>query len=810
MTTPIDLIPDRFAPSTSLTGGAGFNIFRGKNCRLRGVDGKPRVVAFSGCKDLGFNYDIVGETLADTLTTTPGSNVVEGGPASSFTTALHRGQMILIEKGSATEVAVVNRIIDDTHFEACRPMTESIPGGDGYYLPGWTGLIDNKRGLLRRGNAIRVDRGDVIFVGDGNLYLNGLDSGFTATRRPKRLAKQTDGTYIENPLGYDAAPPKFTVDGTTGGTRGMLAGNYSFLFSYYNSQTKGFSNPSEPVKYDSGGASELVIASFGRFKITATLALGIKTFTDATPGNDVTIATGEIAITGHGYSTGDAVKLQNYSGALPVAASGGGLTELRTYYIIRVNADKLKLARTEAEADAGTAITYASAAGGGTHVIYKIPANADGFRVWQSASGGGNAAVNDANFANGNWYYAADILLSDLDVTHQAYVDCVDAQLGAIASGNNDAPPECEFVTEFANFVIYLSALGNTTNTSKNGTSPGNYVLCQKQSNREAAPFDWAVSMGDEVTGFAPGLGRLFCLTDQGIPFLTATGRQEISRLVPTLLDDPFTSRPFWTKGGVAPGNITTVQGDVFVWSGGKLLMSPRNADQYANPFELSGIVDDLAADWADGHVILKNDPYNQQLCIISAATRQNDAGYWISEILPLDLNTNTWQPIIELSSDTRDMIVSAAAVVDGRLELIVGGRDGVGGYEMRTMRYDESDGVAVPYYFALQPTDLGEEERKKSLKWIRATGRMTSPVVQIHGVRDDGTFSFDDVEDGTNPLYQVALDTSAGIERQFKKKFLVTRLQNWLVRFSGTWAGSGDPDRIDEIVVGAELHGKR
>ena len=85
--------------------------------------------------------------------------------------------------------------------------------------------------------------------------------------------------------------------------------------------------------------------------------------------SDVTVATDTIAETAHGLSTGQSVRLTS-SGTVPE-----GLAALTTYYVIRVDANNFKLASSESNADAGTALPIDSAAGGGTHRLSTDVAN---------------------------------------------------------------------------------------------------------------------------------------------------------------------------------------------------------------------------------------------------------------------------------------------------------------------------------------------------------------------------------------------------------------------------------------------------
>ena len=70
---------------------------------------------------------------------------------------------------------------------------------------------------------------------------------------------------------------------------------------------------------------------------------------------DVTtgVGTSNIELTGHGFSTGDAVKYSANGGTVL-----GGLTDENTYYVIRVDKDNFQLATSSANATAGTEIDF--------------------------------------------------------------------------------------------------------------------------------------------------------------------------------------------------------------------------------------------------------------------------------------------------------------------------------------------------------------------------------------------------------------------------------------------------------------------
>jgi len=782
-----------FLPTTSLSGDESPTVFRGKNVVLQGMETRPKFVCYSGSRDLNETYNLATETLTGTVTWTDDSDIIIGA-GTIFTQELHIGQMLL----AGTEVFVVARIDSDTQFTADRPPTSTVSVGQVVRFLPVLFEIDKQRGVLRRGNAIKIQKKDIFLVGDGRLHLNGVNTNFQASRRLQRIQTNINGSLTIFPVGFPQEPPAPVIDPNVGGGKGMLAGKYSFMMSYYNSTTGGFSNPCPVIKNDSTG-QPLTIAANGRFQFNLSGPMfnmpanadgfiiwgslsggGIQSINlsnssegawyevrriKVTPrpvepsGVDVTAKT--LYSVFHRFKTGEPVQIST-TGSLPA-----GLLPNTWYYIIIEDFNRVKLAASYADAVKGVFLNFSST-GTGVHSLNTV-------------------ATNKTTF-----------------------IEYLDAEIGLLASGNNNAPPDAEFVAEFANTPFVISCLGRRTNDSGEGSSPGNYVIPMKSSNREATPFEWATSVGEEITGYALGIGRLFCLTSTGLPFVTPTGRTELARLVPSLQDIPFTSRPFWTKGGINPYNVAVVQGDVYMFSGRLPLRSPSQADEKTVPFDMGTAVSDLTQNWSSGHVLVVHDPKNQQVCFISSASKKNAQGYWVSEILPFNLKLSAWMPIIEISSEFGDRIISGAAIVNERMEFLAGGRTAAGGFEMRTYRYDERSAVPEPieYYIVMQPTDLGSEQMSVQIKALRLTGKVTSPRIQIHGAQWGGEFNVPDIEKGKNAIAAMTFPSSTVMTKYLKEKLLVKNLQLWCVRLSGKWNGLGTPDQIDEIGIDAEVRG--
>jgi hypothetical protein len=94
-------------------------------------------------------------------------------------------------------------------------------------------------------------------------------------------------------------------------------------------------------------------------KTQASTDTSAKTFIDG----DVNTGTENINITTHGYDEGQKIQLTT-SGTLPA-----GLALATDYYVIKVDADNIKLATTRDLVVAGTAVNITAAAGGGTHTV---------------------------------------------------------------------------------------------------------------------------------------------------------------------------------------------------------------------------------------------------------------------------------------------------------------------------------------------------------------------------------------------------------------------------------------------------------
>lgn len=241
-------------PTVPRSGSEGDTvIWRKNNLITRGRDGRYYEEVYSGEGDLNEDLDMVA--LAGSINLTQDSETVIG-VGSAFLTECHLGQFISAIKGSQSWLLVVKRVVSDTEMVVWTLLPDSpTPWPTITDTRGWRmGVIwamNDRRATALRGNAVQLDKGSILGVGDGTLRIDGveLSASLTLSRRPKiALFDPVAGTYTNSELGMDTpAAGSVTAAAVAGGTKNMQAGNYSLVVTPGHKETDGYNNPSERV-----------------------------------------------------------------------------------------------------------------------------------------------------------------------------------------------------------------------------------------------------------------------------------------------------------------------------------------------------------------------------------------------------------------------------------------------------------------------------------------------------------------------------------------------------------------------------------
>lgn len=248
-----------FRPSSPVTGEEN-GILRGQNVVLEGLYPNVYFRAYRGSEDL--EEPIPAASITGTISFDPSSLTITGD-GTEFLDELHLGQMLLASNG---EVIVVGSITSQLLFTADR-----LPQSTGSVLTATRlpiiGELNTKRFAMGRGNAVHFDKGTIMVVGQGTFYVNGQplpgDSLVASRQVQLALYDSVTNTYDVQSLGFPDIPVvvNTNITVTTGGTKNMSLGYYSFRIAYYSDLTNGYGNPTETLLSSGTTGYQLTVAN---------------------------------------------------------------------------------------------------------------------------------------------------------------------------------------------------------------------------------------------------------------------------------------------------------------------------------------------------------------------------------------------------------------------------------------------------------------------------------------------------------------------------------------------------------------------
>lgn len=796
-------IPNKYIPTVGRSGDNYPTTFRGANGFFRGRGDATYFECYGGSLDL--NETLSSVALTGTISFSPSSRTVTG-VSTAFLSELHLSQIIMTLAG---EILSVKEITDDTHFEAFELPLLTGSGVVGHRMHVLY-EVNRKRGTSLSGNVFETDRGNYLGVGSGVFRQNGsaLNASFTLSKSAKiAIYDPNTGTYLIQTLGFNSTPA------------GIVP--------------------------------------------TASAAAASKTYADT----DVNTSTDVITITAHGWTTGQAVTKTNPGTlATPFVAN-------KTYYFIKTGTDTGKFATTLQNATAASPVAIdITAAGSGTTTVTPVskamPAGDYGIRIAKASTklgvpSYGNPSENkvvtltagqrisiplpamdsaaDANdphdawriygtLKNGSadiWYFARTVSAADLGTTAAStyvleYLDGELSSLAQLISFDNEPPCDAEGIGSVAGYPVLISCQGRSTTTKTSGTSPGPSIVPFKVNNLAAAPLvrdsgqrsEVPTSPPETIIGFYMAAGRLYLLTPNSLPIAVFTADD----------DFPVATRPFWKTGFSNPYALCFVNGKLYGYTGAGPTRSSEDGAPGSEDQDFAGDVEEILVPWKTERVPVVYDPQNGCVCFCYGGAYKNAAGFWVSVILPLMLRSDSAEtfsvPII-ISSNTRDMVITGVATVGNNLEFLAGGRNGSGGMDVHTYRFDGglNSGEAVSYYLAPQFTDGGEEKRPKKIKNPSVRGILQSGTLGIHGAGADEDIDVATLEAGNSGSKSgsIAIPDSDGVKIRESLDVEVPHLMSYTIRVDGVYDGTIlDADdrpvknRIDEIVWEESVHGAR
>ena len=131
--------------------------------------------------------------------------------------------------------------------------------------------------------------------------------------------------------------------------------------------------------------------------------------------------------------------------------------------------------------------------------------------------------------------------------------------------------------------------------------------------------------------------------------------------------------------------------------------------------------------------------------------------------------------------------------------------------WEFSSIEPNAEDRDPIDFYISWQMMDNGVENLDKEVLAIRATCSTSSDgKVQIHGFEQGEEINREDVDDGLNALYEIDIPNATIVTRHRRVKGGSKNMAIWTPRFSGTWDGTGEPSRLDELVIEYRIKGTK
>jgi hypothetical protein len=192
-------------------------------------------------------------------------------------------------------------------------------------------------------------------------------------------------------------------------------------------------------------------------------------------------------------------------------------------------------------------------------------------------------------------------------------------------------------------------------------------------------------------------------------------------------------------------------------------------------------------------------DPNDISQFITEVATDQSDAqlSQFIAEVSAAASAGQLSQSIIEAAAQASGVQISQLTIELLRGPEVIPPTDTPVG----TFTFDE--GLGNDYFLLLQLSDIREERRDHCVKSFLTTGKRSNVKVKIYGKGPLEDINVDDMEEGVNSnTGPIIVNDCAQVQRSKRYQVNVPNSMVSTLRYEGMWNGTGERDRIDEIVI--------
>lgn len=405
------------------------------------------------------------------------------------------------------------------------------------------------------------------------------------------------------------------------------------------------------------------------------------------------------------------------------------------------------------------------------------------------------------NVNQGPWNYVVQHLLSAGSTFTVDYLNAQIARQGELEF-ENDQPPDAGFVATLQGYLQWVSCYG------KFGGPPGPVLIPSNPTNIEAAPAVWAVTSSppEVILDAVSSQARLYfpCPTSLQQGVYAPTGDPLVG---------PTQIRTFWSLGFASFQQLVFAQDMLVGYPHGGPTRSNSDAETVRTQF-LGAHVAEIIQTWKSQYVKVgwDADPMVNAICFFQPAIRQNDDGWWETDVLLWGINQQDWIGSVTLSSTEQDMVVCSVATIKNQLTFLAGGRvDGMGTIEFGTYEWNKLAGVPIDYY-AVWQLQVGDVlNQNKTVQAAKANGKFTSASLKIYGFDSATPEDLTDLETGNNPQITINLGTTTNIETTARYPFVAPNNVVFTARVDGTFNGTDEQvDQLNGVVLEYMEQGNR
>jgi hypothetical protein len=226
--------------------------------------------------------------------------------------------------------------------------------------------------------------------------------------------------------------------------------------------------------------------------------------------------TDQLTATAHGLNTGDLFHVIAAGGTLPTAASGGDLVEATDYFAIRIDANNVKVARSQALAQAGTAVDLTSNGSGQMYLLIGLPFTrartyANGVQVWSADLN----ALQDDVVGNKRAPFRRNIplTLSFVDTTNTWAANGIGIKSTSATGSTTIGASYCDCPYDVGDVILGVEVWRKSDGTSGNKSTQ--FILAAQDNNILIATSTDTIAntsttrTGPFVVASSSGIGRM-------------------------------------------------------------------------------------------------------------------------------------------------------------------------------------------------------------------------------------------------------------------------------------------------------------